>query len=83
MEAPHAQAGRVQQTVSVSGCGQRPEPLTRARVRPPVQAAGLLQTDQGRRLYQILFQEAPEVLCVPGEVRQGEGELGGLHAAAH
>ena len=83
MEAPHAEAGRVEQTVPVPGGGERPEPLTRPGVRPPVEPPGLLEADQGRHLDQVLLQEASEVLRVPGEVRQGEGELGGLHTAAH
>ena len=83
MEAPHAQAGRVQQTVAVPRGGQGPESLTRACVGPPVESPSLLQTDEGRHLDQILLQEASEVLRVPGEVWQSEGELWSLHAAAH
>lgn len=83
MEAPHAQAGCVQQTVAVPCGGQGPESLTRACVRPPVESPSLLQTYEGRHLNQILLQEASEVLRVPGEVWQSEGELRSLHAAAH
>ncbi len=37
VEAPHGERRGVQQAVAVSGRGQRPQPLTRAQVRPPVE----------------------------------------------
>ena len=36
MEAPHAEAGGVQQTVAVPGGGEGPQPLAGPSLRPPV-----------------------------------------------
>ena len=36
VEAPHAEAGGVQEAVAVPGGGEGPQPLAGSRLRPPV-----------------------------------------------
>jgi hypothetical protein len=52
----------MKQTVSIAGRCQGPEPLTGARLCPPVETSGMLEGNKRGQLDQIFLKKTTEVV---------------------